>query len=142
MQTYKDGILNLKDCILNIENYKKGNVNNICRDLETYSHIFLTQYHFIQNIPNIVILQFENLNDNLCDFLLENGIKEINHELKPVNYSSYQAKKFWEYYDVYCLDFVNKLFDEDFKRFGFQKYTNIFDFYYHMIKKYNTYKKY
>ena len=59
-----DGFNNIKDVILNMENYKNGTVNNYYSDIETYVHLFISQYHFIKNIPNMTILNFENLNDN------------------------------------------------------------------------------
>lgn len=139
----KNNIYTLKDCILNKDNFKNGKISNIVDDLSAYTHIFLTQCHYIQNIPNLTILNFEFLNDELCKFLLENGIKEILHENKPKNTTTkYKSKKFWEYYDSFSLDFVNEYFDEDFKFFGFPKYTNLSNFYYHMTAKYNPYKEY
>ena len=138
----KHGINSLKDCILNKERYKNGKISNIFSDSGSYTHIFLTQYHFIKNIPNLTILNFDNLNNDLCKFLLDNGIKEIKHENKPRNVTKKTNSKFWEYYDSFSLNFVNEYFDEDFKFFGFTKYNNLSDFYYHMIIKHNPYKDY
>jgi hypothetical protein len=138
----KDGFSNLYEVIMNMENYKNCMVNTRLNDLEAYLHIFLTQSHFIKNIPNVTILKFENLNNNFCDFLLKNGIKEISHEKTPINISTYEEKHFWEYYDTFVLNFVNNFFDEDFKNFGFEKYDNVLDFYYQMNKKLNPYKEY
>jgi len=138
----KNNIYTLKDCILSKEKFKNGKVENTVDDLSAYTHIFFTQCHFIQNIPNLTILCFDNLNNELCNFLLENGIKEILHENKPINASTTKSKKFWEYYDNFSLNFVNTYFDEDFKFFGYPKYTNISDFYYHMIIKHTPHKEF
>jgi hypothetical protein len=134
-------IFTLKDCILNMENFKKGLVNNLITDLNAYVHLFVRQTYFIKNIPNLTILHFENLNENFCDFLLKNGIKEIKHENIVLNKTNYKIN-FWEYYDSNTLTFVNNYFDEDFKKFGFKKYDNILDFYYNMKQKYKPYKLY
>jgi hypothetical protein len=141
MNVEKDGFSNLHEVIMNIDNYKNCIVNTRRSDLETFAHLFLTQTHFIKNIPNITVLRFENLNSNFCDFLLKNGIKEILHENLPINNSMYNKKNFWEYYDTFVLNFVNNFFDEDFKTLGYEKYDNVLDFYYHMNKKHNPYKK-
>ena len=140
MDITKDGFSNIGQVIINMENYKNCLVNSPRRDLETYVHLFLTQSSCIKDIPNITILKFENLNDNLSDFLLKNGIKEILHQETPLNVSSYCSKNCWEYYDTFVLNFVNDYFDEDFKNFGFEKYNNVLDLYYHMKQKYKPYK--
>ena len=136
------GFLNVNDTIRNLENFKNGLCYYMVCDLNIYIHLFITQTDFIKNYPNVTILQFDNLNSTFCDFLLKNGVTEIKHPNLIVNKVEYKNTKFWEYYDSYTLNFVNNYFDNDFKNFGFEKYHNVNDLYYHMIKKHNTYKIY
>jgi hypothetical protein len=122
----------IKDIILNINNLANGKYLEIL----TYSHIFVTQSQFIKNIPNLKILNFENINNDLCDLLLTNNF-QLKHNDVPLN-NTKKSKNFWEYYDNFVLDFVNFHFDEDFKKFNYQKYNTLTDFYYNMKKKYYT----
>jgi hypothetical protein len=64
---------NLKNFIINKDNLKNGSYN----DLLTYSHVFVTQSQYIKNIPNLTILNFENLDKELSNCLKENGFDII-----------------------------------------------------------------
>jgi hypothetical protein len=125
---------NLKNFIINKENFKNGLYN----DLLTYSHVFVTQSQYIKNIPNLTILNFENIDKELCIYLKENGFDIKHNENSVPKNSTFKDKNFWEYYDKFVFNFVNEYFDEDFKNFNFPKYTSLIDFYYQMNKKYNS----
>jgi len=133
-KNYKINMDNLKNFIINKEKLIKGNLN----DLLAYSHIFVTQSHYIKNIPNLTILTFENLDKDFCNYLKENDFEILHNEKTIKKNSTFKEKNFWEYYDKFTFDFVNQYFDEDFKKFNFTKYNNLIDFYYQMNKKYNT----
>jgi hypothetical protein len=100
--------------------------------------VFVSQKQYIKNIPNLTILNFENLDKELSNYLKENDFEIIHEKNKISKNSTFKEKNFWEYYDKFILDFVNEYFDEDFKNFNFPKYTSLIDFYYQMNKKYNN----
>jgi hypothetical protein len=124
----------LKNFIINKENLK----NESYKEILTYSHVFVSQKQYIKNIPNLTILNFENLDKELSNYLKENDFEIIHEKNKISKNSTFKEKNFWEYYDKFILDFVNEYFDEDFKNFNFPKYTSLIDFYYQMNKKYNN----
>lgn len=126
-------INDLKNYILNRENLKNKHFTGYI----DYSHIFVTQSQYLKNIPNLTLLNFENINKELCDFLKNNNFEIKHNEEKSYKNSSFKEKNFWEYYDKFIFDFVNEYFDEDFKNFNFPKYNSLIDFYYQMNKKYN-----
>jgi hypothetical protein len=128
-------ISNLKKFILDREKFKDGNFFQVSQ----YAHIFVSQYQYIKNIPNLTILNFENINNDLCKYLISAGIEIKHNENNIKKNTSLKEKSFWEYYDKFVLDFVNEYFDEDFKNFNFPKYTSLIDFYYQMNKKYNSF---
>jgi len=142
IKTYREDIFTIKDLILNKDNLKNGIFKNTLVDLDTYCHIFITQSHFINGLPNLCILNYDNLNYNLCNFLLKKGITTIQHENIILNSSLYEKNGFWEYIDSFSLNFINTFFYDDFNKFGFEIFKNIFDFYYFMNKKYISYKIY
>jgi hypothetical protein len=106
--------LDLKDFIS-----EKKNISNYC-----YFHTFISQYENLLNTDNIIDIDFfgkyENLNEDLCNILLQLGVPKITHidviynNIK-INVASEQ--KYTNYYTIELIDQINKLFKDDFEYF-------------------------
>jgi hypothetical protein len=97
-----------------------------------YFHLYIPQYeHLIDTNNDFKIdymINFENLNKELCYLLLKLGVTKIKHreallnnvKLHPAIYESYN-----KCYNQELIDFVNTTFSIDFEKFQYKKVFNI-----------------
>lgn len=98
-----------------------------------YYHIMTTQKQHVENLNNIVdvdfIGRFENLNEDLC-YIIKEKLKqpilfmEYLKEDKKINSNS-EKINYYDIYDENVLRFVNKISKTDFDSFGFKIANNM-----------------
>jgi hypothetical protein len=124
---------------INFDIFVKDKINNYPfnnhDDITAYDffHIFIPQYkHLIDdnNILNIdYFINFENLNADFCNVLLELGVDKIKHRNILLNNtkfnSSSNSNNYCMYYNEELLHFVNNVFNDDFIHFKYEKNDTI-----------------
>ena len=98
-----------------------------------YFHLYITQYDHLLDVNNEFkidhMINFENLNKELCYFLLQNGVSEIKHRYILLNdrklNSSPTNENYTKYYNQELINFVNKIFSIDFEKFEYTKVSTI-----------------
>jgi hypothetical protein len=114
----------------NIEDF----INITNNDLNSweYFHLYIPQYeHLLDTNNNFKIdymINFENLNTELCYLLLKLGVPKIRHRdvlLNNIKINCTIQEPFTKYYNQEFIDFVNNTFSIDFKNLNYNKITNI-----------------
>lgn len=97
-----------------------------------YFHLYITQYENLLDINNEFkidfIINFENLNTELCHLLLKLGIPKIKHReilLNNIKINKTINENFIKYYNKELIDFVNERFSQDFHNLGYSKVNNM-----------------
>ena len=113
-----------------LTNYVDINNNSIsCYD---YFHLYIPQYEQLLDINNEFkidhMINFENLNKELCYLLLKFGVPKIKHRellLNNIKINSSIYETYNKYYNQELIDFVNTTFSIDFEKFEYKKVFSI-----------------
>ncbi len=135
---------------INVSNYKnsidkrriskklivdKSLINTDIKNINNYNyfHLYISQYdHLIDSNNEFKIdymINFENLNNELCYFLLNNGVNKIQHRQILLNNfklnTSSINENYTKYYNQEIINFVNDIFTKDFEKFEYIKVSTI-----------------
>jgi len=123
--TKKKELLDLHEYI----NKSKAELYDYCKF--AYSHSHITAYDHLIDVNNELHIDYigslENLNEDLCDILLNLGVDKIRHRKELEENKKYNANEhaaYIEYYDDSILENVNKILQKDFDTF--KQYKQVF----------------
>lgn len=93
-----------------------------------YFHLYIPQYEQLLDMNNDFkidyMINFENLNKELCYLLLKLGVTKIKHRevlLNNIKINNSGNEPFTKYYNTELINFVNETFSIDFEKFGYTK---------------------
>jgi len=101
-----------------------------------YFHLYIPQYEHLLDINNEFkidyMINFENLNKELCYLLLKHGVPKIKHRALlldnfRVNSSTSTYENYNKYYNQELIDFVNKIFTIDFEKLEYKKVFSVIE---------------
>jgi hypothetical protein len=101
-------------------------------DVYTYFHSFINQYDNLIDLNNELhidyLLNFENLNDELCNALLSIGVPKILHReqlLNNIKINKSSSDNYYKFYDNELINNVNDIFLNDFTQFHYKQVTTV-----------------
>ena len=94
----------------------------------TFSHGFITQYEQLLDENNKLSIdyigKFENLNEELVNYLIKIGVQHIKHYRSIMNGAKINStgydENYYNYYNEKTMNFVNKYFIKDFEIFKYE----------------------
>lgn len=106
--------------------------NKNTQDPYSYFHTFINQYDNLIDRNNELhidyLIRFENLNEELCNALLDIGVPKILHREQLLNNTKINKSStdnYYKYYDNEIIKNVNYLFANDFIQFNYKQVTNM-----------------
>jgi len=107
----------IDEIIQNMDNLYNNNIY-------VYGHLFIKQCYIIDSLKCLkkTFIKLENLDEELTNFF-----KIINLEYNPIKKMNANHKYYetWEYFTDNSIKFINDYFNDDFIRFGYNKFNNI-----------------
>lgn len=109
--------------LINYIDIKNENLNKY-----DYFHLYIPQYEHLLDFNNEFkidyMINFENLNKELCYFLLNHGVSKIQHRqllLDNFKINNTLNENYTKYYNQELINFVNERFTQDFEKLGYTK---------------------
>jgi hypothetical protein len=109
-------------------------INKFASEITDYDffHLYIQQYENLldtnEEFKIDYMLNFENLNSELCHLLLNLGVKQILHRnilLNNIKINSTGYQNYVYYYNQELIEFVNSNFSLDFEKLGYTKVSNM-----------------